>query len=250
MPLESWILRIWNEKNGAGNARDRGGGGGVTGLAGAIPGRLAALLAAERLGVLGGFHPGPEKGVPEGTGTLLMLGPEEPGFWAHVTAQREFADGGPDPLDRWSARAIGRIAKECGAAALFPFGGPPFLPFIGWALRTGRAWQSPVGLLVHDRAGLMVSWRGALALPERLDLPEPGNNPCISCAGRPCIAACPAHALHEGGYNVPLCHDHLEAPEGESCMTGGCLVRRACPVSQRHGRLAAQSAFHMRAFHR
>ncbi len=215
-----------------------------------IPEQLAAALAAERLAVLGGFHPGPDDGLPAGTGTLLMLGPNAAGFWDHFRTQPEFADDVPDPLDRWSARVIGRIAEECGGTALFPFGGPPFLPFIGWALRTGRAWQSPVGLLVHDEAGLMVSWRGALALPRRLELPAPGAKPCDSCAARPCIGACPANALHEGGYDVPLCHAHLATPEGESCMTGGCLVRRACPVSRRHDRPAAQSAFHMRAFHR
>jgi epoxyqueuosine reductase len=53
------------------------------------------------------------------------------------------------------------MACDLGAKALFPFGGPPWHPFIAWAKRSGRAWESPVGFLVHDQAGLMVSYRAA-----------------------------------------------------------------------------------------
>jgi hypothetical protein len=68
------------------------------------------------------------------------------------------------------------MACDLGAKALFPFTGPPWHPFIAWARRSGRAWESPVGFLVHDRAGLMVSYRGALALSHRIDLPAtPGR---------------------------------------------------------------------------
>jgi hypothetical protein len=111
--------------------------------------------------------PSDTDGAPAGTQTLLLLGPSEPGFWAHITASAEFIDGAPDPIDRWSRRVIGHMACDLGAKALFPFGGPPWHPFIGWAKRSGRAWESPVGFLVHDHAGLMVSYRGALALKDR-----------------------------------------------------------------------------------
>lgn len=110
-----------------------------------------------------------EEGFPAGTRTLLLLGPAEPGFWAHLQAQPEW--GGPDPVDRWSRRVIGRIACDLGAKALFPFGGPPYHPFYRWALRTGRVWDSPVRLLVHSGQGLMVSFRGALALKEAVPVP-------------------------------------------------------------------------------
>lgn len=213
------------------------------------PAAIAAAAKAVGLDLFGGFHPGDEDGVPEGTGTLLLLGPREPGFWAAVTASPEFRDRAPDPLDRWSARVIAEIAARFGATALFPFGGPPYLPFISWALKTGRAWVSPVGLLVHDRAGLMVSYRGALALPERLELPPAPPKPCDVCADRPCEAACPVGALSGSGYDVPACKAFLDSAAGQDCREGGCAVRRACPVSQAYGRLPEQSAFHMRAFH-
>lgn len=208
---------------------------------------LEAMLAVHRLEVLGGFSvEDGEEGFPAGTRTLVLLGPAEPGFWPHLTSQEEW--GGPDPVDRWSRRVIGRIACDLGAKALFPFGGPPYSPFQRWALRSGRAWESPVRLLVHDRQGLMVSFRGALALKEELDL-APAAKPCDTCADKPCLSACPAGALGAGGYDVPACHVWLDTG-GEACLSGGCLVRRACPVSQTYARMPEQSAYHMRQFHR
>jgi epoxyqueuosine reductase len=209
---------------------------------------LEALLAEERLEVLGGFAVADnEEGFPAGTRTLLMLGPKEPGFWAYLQAQPEA--GGPDPVDRWSRSLIGRIACDLGAKALFPFGGPPYHPFYQWALRTGRVWDSPVRLLIHSGQGLMVSFRGALALKEAVAVPPPVARPCEGCPA-PCLTACPVGALTGAGYDLPACHAYLDQPEGAECLSGGCLVRRACPVSQSYARLPEQSAYHMRQFHR
>lgn len=209
---------------------------------------IAALAAPHRLAVLGGFHAAPGDDLPAGTRTLLLLGPDEPGFWAHLTAQPEW-DGAPDPLDRWSRRVIGGLACDLRAKALFPFGRPPYRPFYSWALRSGRAWPSPVKLLVHDTAGLLLSYRGALALKDHIDLTPPAANPCDSCPDKPCLTACPPRALTGTGYDVAACHAFLGRPAGAECMSAGCAVRRACPVSRRYARLAEQSAYHMRLFH-
>lgn len=210
---------------------------------------LTARLAPHHLEILGGFSCAGDDTLPPGTRTVLMLGPAEPGFWAHLTAQPEWQDGAPDPVDRWSRRVIGRLACDLGAKALFPFGGPPYHPFYAMALRTGRIWDSPVRLLVHATQGLMVSFRGALALKEALALPPHAPRPCDSCM-QPCLDACPAGALGAAGYDVPACHSYLDTPDGAECLGAGCLVRRACPVSQGYARLGEQSAYHMSRFHR
>ncbi|MCV2872004.1 ferredoxin [Defluviimonas sp. WL0050] len=212
---------------------------------------IDSMAAGHRLAVFGGFHPTQGDDCPESTGTILLLGPSEPGFWAHVTTMPEWQDGAPDPLDRWSKRVLADIAFIHGGEAIFPSDGPPYPPFYRWALRTERVWASPVQLLVHDRAGLMVSFRGALALPDRLDLPPPpAASPCETCTERPCEAACPSGALTPEGYDVPSCHDFLDTPSGQDCLSSGCRVRRACPLSQAYGRLPEQSAYHMRLFHK
>lgn len=211
---------------------------------------IAGRAAGHALAVSGAFHPGPGDGLPEGTGTLLLLSPAEPGFWAHLTAQPEWRDGAPDPIDRWSRRVIGGMACALHAKAYFPFGGPPWRPFQSWALRSGRAWASPVQFLVHEEMGLFASYRGAVALRERLELPPPpAAAPCAGCPA-PCLTACPAGALTAAGYDVPACRDFLSGPDGADCLARGCAVRRACPVSAGHARLQVQSAYHMRLFHR
>jgi epoxyqueuosine reductase len=179
----------------------------------------------------------------------VLVGTEGGGaWWETVTASPEWRDGAPDPLDRWSKRVLGAIACRFGGTALFPSDGPPWPPFPRWALATGRVWQSPVRLLVHAEAGLWVAFRGALALPFEVPLP-PAARPCDACPGRPCLAACPAGALTGAGYDVPACRAYLDSPPGADCMAEGCAVRRACPVSQSHARLPAQSAYHMSRFH-
>lgn len=194
--------------------------------------------------MLGGFVPGPGDGAPVDCAALLLLGPGA-GFWAHLTASPEYADGAPDPLDRWSRRVIGGLARDVGAEPLFPFDGPPWRPFIAWAKRTGRAWDSPVGMLVHATEGLFVSYRGALAFRTKIELPAPLANPCPACAA-PCRDACPVGALGPGGYDVPRCHGYLDTEPGRDCLERGCAARRACPVGARS---ETQSGFHMAAFH-
>ncbi len=183
----------------------------------------------------------------EGVQTLILLGPSEPGFWGHFTASKEYRDGQANPLDRWSERVISEMANALDAQAFFPFGGPPYQPFTQWAQKSGRAHISPVGLLVHDQAGLWLSYRGALGLKQRLDLPITPPSPCLSCEKQPCLTACPVGALKPDIYHVAACKADLENQKND-CMSKGCAARRACPISQIHGRAEAQSAFHMEAF--
>ncbi len=204
------------------------------------------MAAPHHLTVLGGFTCQDDPGLPAGTRSLLLLGPAEPGYWAHVTAQPEWR--APDPIDRWSRRVIGNMACDLGAKALFPFGGPPYHPFYQWALRTGRVWDSPVRLLVQAEQGLMVSFRGALALKEVVEVPRAAR-PCDSCT-QPCVTACPSGALGAQGYDVPACHAFLGQPDGADCMNSGCAVRRACPLSLAYARLPKHSAYHMGQFHK
>jgi len=214
------------------------------GLAAGLADRLAAL----GLVLLGTAPPDPPQ-TPPGTRSLALVGPAGGSvWWDIVTASPEWADGAPDPVDRWSRRVLTGLAADLGAQALFPFQGPPWLPFQSWAIASGRAWQSPVRLLVGAQAGLWYSIRGALALPFELALP-PLPNPCDACTIRPCLTACPAGALTGAGYDVPSCHAFLDGAAGRDCLSQGCRVRAACPVSARHARVSAQSAYHMSRFH-
>ncbi|MCF6444260.1 ferredoxin [Nereida sp. MMG025] len=201
-------------------------------------------LGSFGMAALGAFHPARGDTLPSDIQTLVMIGPTT-GFWAVFKQSDEYRDGIADPMDRWSRRVIGTLACDLGGKAYFPFGGPPFQPFIAWAQRTGRTWQSPVGLLVHDTSGLFVSYRGALGLRDRLEIGQTNSRPCDSC-DQPCLSACPIGALSADGYDVPNCKSYITGTD--DCLSAGCKVRRACPVSQKFDRSMAQSAFHMKAF--
>lgn len=203
---------------------------------------IEEVLRQEHLFVSGIVH----ENLPDGAKCLLMVSPDEPGFWGMFTQSPEYQDGAADPMNRWTEAALARLVPQiAGACAFFPFGGPPWQPFIDWATRSGQAHPSPVGLMVHARAGLFISYRAAIALPYRLDLAGSAR-PCDGCS-QPCLTACPVDAFAGGSYDVPKCKAHLETDAGRVCRNG-CLVRRACPVGHSL-RLPEQSAFHMEAFH-
>lgn len=208
---------------------------------------IAAALAGYGLIARGAFHPQAADGAPAGAGTLLLAGNAGPAMWRAFAADMP---AGPDPLDSWCAAALEAIAGRFGATVLLPSDGPPYLPFQRWAMRADDVFRSPLGILIHPEYGLWHGYRGALAFADRRELPpQPArDNPCESCAGRPCLSACPVEAYDEEGYDVPACAGHLRSDAGDDCMALGCRARRACPVGQDHAYEPAQAAFHMRAF--
>ncbi|MEM1313392.1 MAG: ferredoxin [Pseudomonadota bacterium] len=195
----------------------------------------------------------PESLLPDAR-AVVLLGSAGPATWAAFQASPEAADGAPHPLDRWSRRLADGLAARFGGAAVLPFDGPPYVPFLRWAARAEPVWPSRLGMTLHARKGLWASWRAALALPGALPdapAPEPGPRPCDPCAA-PCLAACPVSAFEETPegprYDADRCAAHLRSPSGEACREGGCLARRACPVGTGFTPSSEQGAFHIAAF--
>ena len=210
-----------------------------------------AAIESRGLSYRGAFHPAAED-LPDapGVGTLVLVGFTGNTNWRYFRGSPEAQDGAPDPLDRWSFRVIGALADELGAAALFPFQGPPWLPFLKWARKAEPVHPSPLGMLIHPDWGLWHSWRGALAFRERFELPPPDRRPrpCDACVEKPCLRACPVNAFAASGYDVAACVAHIDSPAGTDCMEQGCRARRACPVGAEHRYSPDQAHFSMRAF--
>jgi hypothetical protein len=201
---------------------------------------LATAAGQAGLALHGALHEGEE--------TLALLGPDGARWEAVFAAAPEAADRRPDPIDRWSRRIVGALAESFAGRAVFPFDGPPWPPVFRWAAASGACHPSPVGMLVHARAGLWVSFRGVVALPGLLPLPQPEPSPCGTCAGRPCLTACPVGAFTGGAYDVPSCIGHLAGAGRLTCLATGCAVRHACPAGAALTPAAAQAARHMTAF--
>ena len=209
--------------------------------------RIAQALRPAGLIQRGAFHPTPDDEVPGDAGTLFLVGNAGPAMWRAYAAGRTAGQ----TLDDWTAAAVGATAAALGARALFPFGGPPFLPFQRWARRAEAVHASPIGILIHPRYGLWHAYRGALAISDRLALPRAGprpDSPCDSCAEKPCLTACPVDALAPGTYDTEACAAHVRGAAGGDCRATGCRARRACPVGRDYVYAPDQAAFHMAAF--
>jgi len=186
--------------------------------------------------------------APEGSGIVVLLGLSREG-WDVFASSPEKADGEPDPLDRWSQRIVGALGERLNAEPLFPFGGPPYQPFMRWAAASGRMGPSPLGMSIHRDHGLWMSFRGALGFAALDGITEtPVGRPCDGCASRPCLKACPVDAFDGTRYDVDRCAAHVASPEGAACRERGCLARRACWVGQGWVPEPNRASFHMRAF--
>lgn len=211
---------------------------------------LDHVLAAHGLSLRGGFHPGPDDGVPEaGEGapasTVLLVGNVGADLWPHFAPHAH----GPDALDRWTVSVLGPIAEAFGARVVYPFDTPP-LPFQRWAIRAGPVAPSPLGILIHPEHGLWHAYRAALLFAERMEMemPPPRTSPCEACDDKPCLSACPVGAFTGEAYDVAACAAHLASPSGARCLYEGCLARGACPVGTPYP--LEQIRFHMAAFGR
>ncbi len=204
---------------------------------GLVPRGALRLDGAERRGALAGLA------------TIVLIGMAGRRGWSAFAESAERRDGAPNPLDRWSRRVIEALAAECGGRALYPFDGPPYLPFQQWAMRAESVHVSPLGMLIHPEYGLWHSYRGALAFEEPFPIPavESRASPCAACATQPCLSNCPVGAFSSTGYDVAACAEHLRG-EGRECMARGCLARRACPIGAEFAPSEDQARFHMRAF--
>jgi hypothetical protein len=231
-------------------------------MAGVIPGHLfwqkgamehPILMTIRNQGFmpLGWFAPTPADDVPdikpgEPAKFVMLLGNAGPDMFRRFARERD-----PDrqSLDDWTRHTLEPVAENLGARALFPFGGPPWLPILSWARRGGAGHVSPLGLNIHPSFGLWHAYRAAFLFPVAFDLPPPKSiSPCDTCQTKPCLTACPVGAFSGEAYDRHACASHLRAAEGAPCYTGGCLARHACPVGQGFAYAPAQAHFHMRAF--
>jgi hypothetical protein len=199
-------------------------------------GEIDRALRARGLVPRGAFHPDPADRVPtlpdgRASATLVLAGNAGPEMWRAFQKSRRAET---HPLNAWSRRHLGELARELGATALFPFDGPPYLPFQRWAQRAEAVHPSPLGILIHPDYGLWHGYRGALAFGHAFALPRRDRrpNPCEACADKPCLTACPAGAFGADGYDVAACVGHLKGARGGDCLDAGCAARRACPIGR------------------
>ena len=145
--------------------------------------------------VRGGFVVADQDNVPDigadAAQSLILFGNAGSSLWECFSASDEYLDGNPEPLDRWSERIGNRIADLFGGLALFPFGEPPYQPFLQWASRSESLYLSRLGMLIHPQYGLWHAYRFAVALPTVPDgmvKVEADQDICARCPDQPCLS--------------------------------------------------------------
>jgi len=184
-----------------------------------------------------------------GQSSVALVGNIGSSFWDKFTQSAEYRDGESNPLDRWSMRVANEVAPALKAKPVFPFQGPPYLPFQQWARRAEALHQSPLGLMIHPQFGLWHAYRFALLLNEDFATePVRQASLCLSCVEQPCLNTCPVNAFTNEGYDVDSCAEYLKRTPSADCFQHGCMARFVCPAGREHRYLDAQSQFHLGAF--
>jgi epoxyqueuosine reductase QueG len=143
------------------------------------------------------------------------------------------------------------VADRIDGQAIFPFDGPPFPPFITWALSAGCVATSRMFLLMHARYGLWHAYRFALALsdpPAESTVRVRTQSACERCLDSPCLYACPAKAISMDGFQQQSCTEYLVKRKESACRKTGCEARRACPAGLEFVYAPDHAKFHMDAF--
>ncbi len=170
-----------------------------------------------------------------GARSIVVFGSAGPALWAAMLRQlradpRLLADH-EHPLDACVRRAVGSAApllEHTSHRWFFAAADETVhIDFRTLALLGGLGAHSRLGLLIHPRHGPWLGLRAAVFVDAALPAsPAVAQSPCEGCAA-PCMAACPAHALSSGDWDVVRCSRfHLDS---DRCRDT-CHSRLACPV--------------------
>ena len=156
-----------------------------------------------------------------------------------------------DPLDAYTQRVVEAAAAPAVAALggrvrfLYPFRFPDDpVSFMRLAACAGLGRPSLVGVLVHPTYGPWIAFRAAILVPEPFALPRPtdGFDPCPTCVERTCVAACPAHAVGPGGWDIPTCA--ASRARADDPCAARCHARFECVLGRAHRYPADALAYH------
>lgn len=164
---------------------------------------------------------------------LILIGNAGRALWSSVKAAQLASD---DPIDDFSVGAVAQWFAEQlpghSYTLLYPGDKPVGLQALGQLAGWHHATPFRVGIL--PGWGSWFAYRAALladtALPPTAPLQV--ESPCLSCAARPCIAACPAQAMAGGEFALEACVDYRRLPD--SRCAHACVARDACPVGREH----------------
>lgn len=164
---------------------------------------------------------------------LILIGHAGKAFWQALQQSAPHAD---HPVDTFSRQTVDRVLGEALQEGRYDILYPGPLPLDLQALGAQAGWHhaSPFWVGVNARYGSWFAYR-ALILADSdfaVTIPWAEPSPCDSCAGRPCVGACPANAMAGGQFEVERCMAYRRQPD--SLCRYQCLARNACPVGPQY----------------
>jgi len=168
---------------------------------------------------------------------LILFGHAGRRLWECVQAER---GDEKHPVDEYSVRTVQRWIAQAIPDARTRFAFPIGLPtgqHVGLQrLGTLAGWHHPSPFMVGIDAqwGSWFAYRAVILTDTELPATEPVDYgyPCITCASKACITACPGRALDSGTMDFRACQTE-RLKEGSPCALG-CCARQACPVGAEH----------------
>ncbi|KAI5915171.1 hypothetical protein [Thauera sp. 2A1] len=164
---------------------------------------------------------------------IILIGNAGRAMWTALRAAGVESD---DPIDDFSVRTVmqwfaAQFPGHC-CTLLYPGDKPLGLQTLGRL--AGWHQPTPFKLGILPQWGSWFGYRAALLTDTDLAPTAPLQmaSPCASCAGRPCIAACPAQAMADGEFVLDKCARYRLQPDSR-CRTA-CVARDACPVGREH----------------
>jgi len=144
------------------------------------------------------------------------------------------------PIDTYSVRTVEHWMAQALPGARFRFVYPMGLPagqHLGLQrLGTLAGWHhaSPFMVGIDAKWGSWFAYRAAILTDTALPASpaQAQRHPCRDCSAKPCISACPAHALDSGTMDTEACRQQ-RLLENSPCALG-CIARQACPVGAEH----------------
>ena len=166
--------------------------------------------------------------------SVVVIGTGGTGFWSLLTREERSLHHCIDRVTVRRMRSVREALSGDNHKIIFPFRSTGMrFSFRRLAEMAGFGPADTVlGILIHPEFGPWISIRALIITEAQIepDVVEHSFDPCSPC-DKPCISACPAHALTRESFFIEACGRELATSEG---CHGGCQSRYACIYGKEH----------------
>ncbi|MGE5491014.1 MAG: hypothetical protein ACM31P_07035 [Actinomycetota bacterium] len=172
-------------------------------------------------------------GALEDYGQLILIGHGGTRLWECVKESGIISE---DPIDDFTVQMVKRWFSDSQPNNRFRiiYPGSQAIGLQRLGQLAGWHSSSPFRVGVDAEWGSWYAYRAVVLADTRFEPTRPveRTSPCLTCDGRPCVAACPAQALAGNEFGFEKCAAYRLQPE--SACRDKCLARVGCPVGSSH----------------